>query len=224
MARPEEIRYDGSAEWYDNFAGDSMPENELDLAELLGPGSGWCLDLGCGTGLYLDVIRSTGRTPLGLDLSGDQLRLARRRGADLVRADAANLPFRADTMETVAAIWISTDVDDFGRMMRDVARILRPGGTFIFFGVHPCFNGPCVENRPDGARVVHPTYRHAERHHDSPWWGRDGIRQRVGMRHVPLAELFNAVAATGLVISRVVEPREDPIPAVLGLRAEKPRA
>jgi SAM-dependent methyltransferase len=191
------------------------------LASLLGPGSGLCLDLGCGSGLYLDVIRSTGRSPVGLELSADQLRLARRRGDRLVQADGAALPFADDAFETVTAVWISTDVDDFARVMRESARVLRPGGLFVFFGVHPCFNGPCVEDREDGSRIVHPTYRCTGRHDSAPWWGPGGIRDRVGMRHLPLAELINAVIDAGLRISRIVEPRDDPIPAVLALAARK---
>lgn len=221
MARKTEARYDGIAEWYDEVTLDSARKSRAALVELLGQGKGWCLDLGCGTGLYFDVIRSTGRTPIGLELSADQLRLATQRGDRLVRADAAHLPVLDRTVETVTAIWVSTDVDDFGGMMRESARVLRPGGSFVFFGAHPCFNGPSIENRSDGARIVHPTYRRAERHSDSPWWGH-GIRGRVGMRHVPLAELLNAAAAAGLIITHVVEPREDPVPAVLGIRASKP--
>src|SRR5690606_22673409 len=72
-------RYDGLAEWYDEFNAQGAAGNAPELADLLGPGDGLCLDLGCGTGQYLDVIRSTGRTVVGLDRSADQLRLARRR-------------------------------------------------------------------------------------------------------------------------------------------------
>src|SRR5690606_25729681 len=60
-------RYDGLAEWYDEFNAQGAAGNAPELADLLGPGDGLCLDLGCGTGQYLDVIRSTGRTVVGLD-------------------------------------------------------------------------------------------------------------------------------------------------------------
>ena len=44
-------RYDGHADWYDGFIGQFAPRNEAELLDLLGPGDGNCLDLGCGTGL-----------------------------------------------------------------------------------------------------------------------------------------------------------------------------
>ncbi|MFI6453356.1 class I SAM-dependent methyltransferase [Streptosporangium amethystogenes] len=213
-------RYDGQAEWYDDYIGPGATANVADIADLLGPGEGLCLDIGCGTGLYLDAIRSTGRTVVGLDRSADQLRLARRRdGAPLLQGDATTLPFAADTFGTVTALWVSTDIGDFAGLIKEAARVLLPGGLLLFYGVHPCFNGPHIEPRTDGAVVIHPTYRLKGWHKRSPWWREGGVRDRVGMSHVPLPDLINAFIDAGLSIDRLSEPREHPIPSVLAVRA-----
>jgi ubiquinone/menaquinone biosynthesis C-methylase UbiE len=212
-------RYDGIADWYDEYNAPAAESHAAELATLLGPGTGLCLDLGCGTGQYFEAIRGTGRTPVGLDFSADQLRLAAGRGSTLLRADAAALPFADNVFPTAAIMWVSTDVDDFGAVLREVARVLCPDGLLVFYGVHPCFNGPCIELREDGGRVVHPTYRNSGWHETSPWWSADGIRRRTGMRHLPLAELLNAFIDAGLTIDRVAEPREHAVPFVLAVRA-----
>ncbi|MCK2216931.1 class I SAM-dependent methyltransferase [Actinomadura sp. ATCC 31491] len=216
-------RYDGLAEWYDEYIGASAGDGIADVARLLGPGDGLCLDLGCGTGLYLDAIRSTGRTPVGLDRSADQLGRARRRdGAPLLQGDAAALPFPDATFATVTAIWVSTDIPGFPAVLREAARVLRPGGLLLFYGVHPCFNGPHIEPREDGAVVIHPTYRTTGWHRRSPWWREGGVRDRLGMSHVPLADLLNAFVGAGLAVERAEEPGERPVPMVLALRARRP--
>jgi hypothetical protein len=89
--------------------------------------------------------------------------------------------------------------------------------------VHPCFNGPAVEF-PAGrdSVTVHPTYRELGWHPDAPWWG-ENIRRRVGMRHMPLADLLNAIIDAGLSIAKVEEPGERPIPYALALRAYRSR-
>jgi SAM-dependent methyltransferase len=191
------------------------------VLELLGRGEGLCLDLGCGTGLYFDALAATGRTVVGLDHSADQLQIARHRSARLVRANAATLPFADATFPTVAALWVSTDVDDFAAVMAEAARVLAAGGLLAFYGVHPCFNGPHSQLMDDGGILAHPSYRLAGWHEDAPWWG-GNIRSRVGMRHHPLPELFNAFRDSGLVIEQVAEPGDKPVPVILAVRARKP--
>ncbi len=222
MTTTSEARYDGIADWYDGYNEEAARSHGAELLRLLGPGAGPCLDLGCGTGHYFDVIRASGRVPVGLDRSADQLRVARGRAERLVLGDAAALPFAGGVFPTVVAMWVSTDVDDVGQVLREVARVLRPGGLLVSYGVHPCFNGPCIENRPDGGRMVHPTYRRAGWHEASPWWSEGGVRRRIGMRHVPLAELLTAFPAAGLTIAEVVEPRDEPLPYALAVRAYRP--
>lgn len=216
-------RYDGLADWYDSWNEPNAGRNAAGVRELLGPGEGLCLDLGCGTGQYFDVLAVTGRTVVGLDRSADQLRIARGRSRLIVQADAGALPFADATFPAVAALWISTDVDDFSAVLAEAARVLVPGGPLAFYGVHPCFNGPHTQWMGDGGILAHPTYRLAGWHQEAPWWGYN-LRRRCGMRHHPLAELLNAFIRTGLVIEHVAEPGDRPVPVTLAVRARKARA
>lgn len=214
-------RYDGIADWYNQHNASAAEQHAREVATILGHGDGLCLDLGCGTGQYLDAIRSTGRAAVGLDYSADQLRVAARLGYPLVRGDGAALPFIDGAFAAVVIMWVSTDVDNFGALLRECFRVLQAGGVMLFYGVHPCFNGPCIESRDDGGLIVHPTYRNAGWHDASPWWKSDGIRRRTGMRHLPLAELINAFADAGLHIERVSEPGTHPLPYALTVRATR---
>ena len=216
-------RYDGHAEWYDNWNRPNAERNASDVAELLGPGDGLCLDLGCGSGSYFDVLAATGRTVVGLDRSADQLRIARGRSRRVVQGDAARLPFADGTFATVVTLWISTDVDDFTSALAEATRVLTPGGRLVFYGAHPCFNGPHIEWLEDGGVRAHPTYRLAGWHKEAPWWGAF-VRKRVGMRHHPLAELLNAFIRAGLVIEHVAEPGDRPVPNNFAIRAHRPAA
>jgi SAM-dependent methyltransferase len=213
-------RYDGHADWYDDWRRPQVAGTARDLADLLGPGEGLCLDLGCGTGLLLDSLAATGRTVVGLDRSADQLRIARSRSRRILQADAAALPFRDGTFTTVAALWISTDVDDFAAVLAEAARVLTAGGVFLFYGAHPCFNGPHIEWLEDGGIRAHPTYRTPGWHQEAPWWG-VYVRKRVGMSHHSLAAVLNAFVRTGLVIEHVAELGDRAVPHNLAIRARK---
>ncbi|NUP52516.1 MAG: class I SAM-dependent methyltransferase [Catenulispora sp.] len=218
-------RYDGYADWYESFNAPYAEANRDLIVRLLGRGSGPCLDLGCGTGLHFAALREAGHVPVGVDVSADQLAFARTRGT-CVRANGATLPFADAAFPAVTMLWISTDVDDFQAVVREAARVLVPGGSLVFAGVHPCFMGPHIEHRDDGSRIVHPTYRIADWHEPQPWWtGRVGLRNRVGMRHVPLADLLQAFIDAGLVLETIVEPEpQHPVPPSLALRLRRPES
>jgi len=214
-------RYDGHAEWYDDWNRPHAERNASEVRELLGSSDGLCLDLGCGSGHYFDALAATGQIVVGLDRSADQLRIAHRRSRLIVQGDAAALPFRDGTFATVAALFISTDVDDFATVLAEAARVLKPSGMVAFYGVHPCFNGPHTQLLEDGGMLAHPTYRIAGWHQEAPWWG-PYVRRRVGMRHHPLAELINAFIGAGLLLEHVAEHGDRSIPTILAIRARKP--
>lgn len=216
-------RYHGSAEWYDEANRPAADGNQPEILDLLGVGQGMCLDIGSGTGHYYATIVATGRTPVEVDLSADQLRVAQAKSLNLlVQADAARLPFRDQSFETVLAAWVSSDVDDFAAVLREVHRVLRHGGAVVFLGVHPCFNGPHVASATGGSRLIQPLYRQAGWHQSSPWWTADGIRARYGMRHLPLADFCNAFFASGLTMQHLVEPGpSDAVPHAIAVRAAR---
>jgi predicted TPR repeat methyltransferase len=93
-------RYDGHADWYDRWNKPQAERNAPEVRELLGPGDGLCLDLGCGSGHYVDAMAATGRTVVGLDYSANQLRIARNRSRLVVQGDATVLPFADRTFST----------------------------------------------------------------------------------------------------------------------------
>jgi SAM-dependent methyltransferase len=220
---PTRARYDGYGEWYDSWNQPNVERNAAWIQDLLGPGEGLCLDLGCGSGHYFGALAGTGRTVVGLDFSADQLRHARTRSRRIVQGDGAALPFADGTFATVATMWTSTDVDDFAAVLAEGARVLAPGGLLVFCGVHPCFNGPHVEWLDDGGMRVHTTYRQAGWHAEAPYWG-ENVRKRVGMRHNPLADLINGFIRSGLAIEYAAELGDRAVPNMLAIRARKPGA
>src|SRR3954467_9748417 len=117
-------RYDGLARWYDEtFSGYAAGPLAKALARSLGNDRGFCLDVGCGTGLLSEVVASTGRTVVGIDVSVDQLRVASDRLNLLLAADAARLPFADATFDSAVSTFTHTDVPYFDTLVREVSRV-----------------------------------------------------------------------------------------------------
>jgi SAM-dependent methyltransferase len=218
-------RYDGLADWYDGeFLGDAADDSPTRdaLVRLLGEGSGRLLDVGCGTGAYTAVAAELGWRPTGVDLSADMLRLARARRLDVVQADAAALPFADSSFDAAVSLWTHTDVDDFAGLVREVARVLRPGCPFVCVGAHPCFVGP--HSRfvfAEGVPELHPGYRAAGRYTEAPGVSPAGLRAKVGASHLPLGRFLGALFEAGFRLEWFEEDESRVYPYSVALRCRR---
>ena len=102
------------------------------------------LEVGAGAGQCSRWLRGRGAAPVALDVSGGMLREAARLSAaadlsvPLVQADAAALPFADGSFDLACSAYGGVPfVDDSARVMREVARVLVPGGRWVFSVSHP---------------------------------------------------------------------------------------
>jgi SAM-dependent methyltransferase len=98
------------------------------------------LDLACGTGRHAVALQDGAGGVVGLDLSDRLLSRARRRRAGpalplFLRADIRQLPFRAGTFGAAVNFFTSfgsfEDPAEDLRVVREIARVLAPGGAFL---------------------------------------------------------------------------------------------
>lgn len=105
------------------------------LAQWIEPnGSGRALlDLGCGTGHYLRRWLQQGYNATGLDASPRMVAAARELNppASVVQGDIYAMPFPAGSFQVVVAIELLRYLQDVPAALREVARVLQPGGEFI---------------------------------------------------------------------------------------------
>jgi demethylmenaquinone methyltransferase / 2-methoxy-6-polyprenyl-1,4-benzoquinol methylase len=107
------------------------------------------LDLCCGTGDLAIADREAGGEVVGLDFSERMLARARRKAdaIEWVRGDATALPFGDSSFDAVTVGFGIRNLDDMERGLRELARVLRPGGRL-----------GCLEiTRPRG--VLQPFFR-----------------------------------------------------------------
>jgi SAM-dependent methyltransferase len=122
------------------------------------------LDMGCGRGGVLEQLVDLPLDAFGID--PDVLSLKEHRLTDLPRAaaTATDLPFADEIFDLVISAWVLEHLPDPARTFAEVARILKPGGAFVFLA--PNRNSPPVLlNRllkPLQSRLVPLLYGRAE--------------------------------------------------------------
>jgi SAM-dependent methyltransferase len=92
-------------------------------------------DLGCGSGVFTDLLRREGYASVGIDISGRLVALGRSRypGLRLIEGDAENLPFESNSLDGVLLSGLLHHFPDPSRLIGEVRRVLKPGGRFVGF-------------------------------------------------------------------------------------------
>ena len=91
------------------------------------------LDVGCGTGANVKMLSQFGDAE-GVDISPDALQFCRERGLDNIKLGAAEeLPYEDGTFDLVTALDVVEHLDDDVGGLREMRRVLRPGGRVLLF-------------------------------------------------------------------------------------------
>jgi SAM-dependent methyltransferase len=202
---------------------------EAFLSSLPGPGR-LTLDVGCGEGRVSRDLRALGHNVVGVDRSPSMIEAAREADPDgeYVEADAAALPFDDRSADLAIAFMSLMDLDDMPGGLRELARVLEPGGTVIASVVHPMNSaGEFVprDGGEDAPYVIH-SYRQRRRYMDTI--ERSGLPITFNSMHFTLEDFWRAFRDAGLVVTDLREgyddenPRWRRVPLFLHLRAVKP--
>lgn len=92
-------------------------------------------DLGCGSGIFTDLLRRRGYQCTGVDLSPTLIRIARRNfpGIEFIEGDIERLPFADASFDGVLLAGVLHHFTDRSHCVAEIKRILRPGGKFVAF-------------------------------------------------------------------------------------------
>ena len=182
------------------------------------------LDVGCGNGLTCRRLVAAGVDAVCIDFS--EAMIERARGHDSPESglihyrqidatdEHALLALGVGSFDAVIANMVLMDMSAIAPLYRAVARLLKPGGRFVYSVMHPAFNGKhavMIEEQDEDERTrwvkvrgyldAEPTLGEAIQGQPTP--------QPYFMR--PLHELLGEAFAAGLVMDAIVEPAFPPV-------------
>ena len=100
------------------------------------------LDLGCGRGGVVELIWRDVRLAAGIDPDAPSLASHRAAGMPVVRGVGENLPFVDSSFDLIVSLWVLEHLVDPAATLREVRRVLAPGGHFVF--VTPNLRNPLM--------------------------------------------------------------------------------
>lgn len=190
------------------------------------------VDVGCGEGRLTRHLKQLGHAVVGIDASPSLVAAAREAdpSMNILLADAASIPLRDHCAELAVAFMTLHDIDAMATAVKEVARILVPGGCLCLAIVHPINScGRFEASTPDARFVIEGDYLHPFRFSEAV--ERDGLSMTFHSVHRPLEAYFHALEEAGLFVEALREPgvpdeAADPrwqrLPLFLHLRARRP--
>ena len=232
--------WERTAEWWQReFTDGADPEYEEQILPLAAEhlaGARRVLDVGCGEGQLTRLAAKMGAASVGIDPTRAQLTAAveRNGGPAYAAAEAQRLPFRAGSFDAVLACLVFEHIPDADAAIAEVARVLEPGGRFVFLLNHPLLQTP-------GSGWIDDHILMEQYWRIGPYLVEDTTMEEVDKGvvlpfvHRPLSRYVNAMACHGLLVTHMAEPAPPPgflaraeeyefaatIPRLLLMRAEK---
>jgi len=215
---PDDDLWERHADWWqEGFTGGVDAEYEeqiLPLAAAHLSGARHVLDVGTGEGQVARLAVAGGADlVVGVDPTAAQLAAATARagGPVYLRAGAAALPFGDESFDAVVACLVFEHIRDVDDAIAEVARVLVPGGRFLFFLNHPLLQ------TPNSGWIDDQTLDPPEQYwRIGPYLVEDETIEEVEKDvfipfiHRPLSRYVNAMASVGLTIARMEEPAPPP--------------
>lgn len=166
------------------------------------------LEVGCGAGQCGRWLRANGGHAVGVDVSLRQLEHSRRLdasagiGLPVLQADAQKLPFAAGSFDLACSAYGALPfVADSAAVMSEVARVLRPGGRFVFATTHPVRWSFPDDPGPPGL-VAERSYFDRRAYVEQDECGRASYAEH----HRTLGDRVREIVAAGLRLADLVEP------------------
>ncbi|HVM51688.1 MAG TPA: class I SAM-dependent methyltransferase [Acidimicrobiales bacterium] len=238
----EDLWEEHASWWQDGFTDGvdaEYTEQILPLAAAHLRGASRVLDVGTGEGQVARLaVEGGARMVVGVDPTAAQVAVARQRagGPTYVRAGAAALPFPDRCFDAVVACLVFEHIRDVDEAIAEVARVLEPGGRFLFFLNHPLLQTPGSGWIDD--QVLDPPEQYWR---IGPYLVEDESIEEVEKGvfipfiHRPLHRYVNTMIGRGLELERMEEPAPPPgflaraaeyraaatIPRLLFLRAKR---
>lgn len=193
------------------------------LVAACGPVAGLrVLDLGCGQGWFSRQLAQGGAEVVGVDISANQIANARRHEAEeplgitYLHLDAMRVAeqWPANSFDLVTACMVLHDLPDATAVLAGARQVVVPSGRVIFSILHPLTNTPFHGWVRDehGRKTVMTLDRYFDVGQRIEQWNMTRLTAtwEAPVWHRTLSELSEVIAAAGLAIRRLSEPRPTP--------------
>ncbi|MEO0093805.1 MAG: class I SAM-dependent methyltransferase [candidate division WOR-3 bacterium] len=242
MISPQKLWNKSAEAWVDFVrTGKDWARNELNnpaMFAILGNIKGKkVLDLACGEGYNTRILARKGAKVIGIDFAQKLIDYAKEQeakdklGINYYVCDASNLAiFKNNTFDIVTCFMALQDIENYQKAIKEVFRVLKKNGRFVFVISHPCFEARIISGKRIGGWVYRQRtenketalnlklaktslYYAIDRYFDTAsdiiHWNMERLNKHFKTLsfHRTLTDYATALYRAGFLIARLIEPK-----------------
>ena len=172
------------------------------------------LDAGCGEGYLSRIFAKSGASVVAVDFSKNMLDIARKKtpkehNIKYHYGNCEKLEFLDDeSFDIIVSNMVIQDLENYKAAIKEMYRLLKSGGNFVFSILHPCFVTPDSgwEKSEDGEKLYWKVDKYFyEGVYEQAY--PQGQTDKVLFFHRTLTSYFNAITEAGFILEGLVEPK-----------------
>ena len=196
--------------WQQGYTDGADPEYEQQLSPLAVE---WLtdainiVDIGCGEGQLCRALITPERTIVGVDPTKAQVAMGKQRGGGphYVQASAVALPVGTNWADAALACLVFEHIHELHAALSEVARVVRPGGTFVLLLNHPLTQAPdsaWIDDHILGEQY----YRLGPYLQECSWIEQIAADVQLPYVHRPISSYVNGLIRHGFELLELIEP------------------
>jgi ubiquinone/menaquinone biosynthesis C-methylase UbiE len=163
------------------------------------------LDLGCGTGIYAKILKRRGAIVSGIDLSSKMIEIAKQnvKEVDFRVGSVYKLPYKSRTFDIVLASRVVNYFANLNKAFREVRRVLKKDGNFIFSTDNPVINvAHRIKGKPRRYRFFVDYFKEGKFYEH---WPR--IKVKMPYQHITFQTWIRTIVRNGFTIEDFVDSK-----------------
>ncbi|MBL7059023.1 class I SAM-dependent methyltransferase [Candidatus Pacearchaeota archaeon] len=163
------------------------------------------LDLGCGTGFFTKKIFSLGaKEIIGSDLSPNLIQIAKKENPEInfYIGDSRKTSFKKSQFHVINSSLMVHYLQNLNSLFKEVSRILKKNGLFVFSMHHPVYDVVHRENISGKKIRVFKNYFHNQKY----YWDLGPKMKKMIAYHHTFEMIFDALNKNGFIVEKLLEP------------------
>jgi len=159
------------------------------------------LDLGCGPGIYAEILKKHGAEVHGLDLSEKMIEIAKKRvsNVDFKVGTVYKMPYKNSYFDVVVAAYVVHYFKDFDRALREIHRVLKKDGIFVFSTTNPIKESSHhLNGKPRNVRVFKDYFKEGKK--ETIWWNGTKHEIKISYIHLTMETYIKKIIRNGFML------------------------